>query len=591
MTSRLLAIALSALLFVAGMASANPFSPKGQTFRLTVDRIEGGDLRLRWAIPDGDYLYRDKLSVTTPDGRTLPLSTAAGESKDDPNFGPTEVYHQSAEAIVAASDVGDPGDLRITYQGCAEKGICYPPVTQRLDLATLSLAVDRPALPGEPASPKPVPTNSGADGSPGLPSLTGSWLLLAATFVGFGLLLAFTPCVLPMVPILAGMLSRADAEAATLRGFGLSTAYVLAMACAYASLGIAAAWSGQNLQVALQMPAALVAMAAVFVALALSSFGLFELRLPGRMVAALSGAPTSRLGPFLAAAALGFTSALIVGPCVTPPLAAALIYVAQTGDGWRGAFALFFLGLGMGLPLIAVGTFGARILPRSGPWLLVVNKVFGVVFLIVATMLVGRVLPPPAGLALWAALAVGIGVFAGAFDPLVRAAGPWSRLRKAFGVLAVAYGLTLVVGAAAGSGDPLRPLVFGAPVPGLAEESAAKTVRNAADLDAALTRARAAERPIMIAFSAEWCSSCKTIEREVFAAPSIRERLRNVTVIRADVTGTGAESTALMSRFGIVGPPTVFFLDPRSGSEIAASRSVGDISVGSFGRLLDLAGA
>lgn len=271
---------------------------------------------------------------------------------------------------------------------------------------------------------------------------------------------------------------------------------------------------------------------------------------------------------------------------MTPPLAAALIYVAQTGDAARGAFALFALGLGMGLPLIAFGTFGAQILPRSGAWLLLANRLFGLVFLAIAIVLLGRILPDSATLALWAALAVGAGVFLGAFDVMESTAGAGPRLRKAAGLLAVVYGATLVVGAAAGGGDPLRPLAFiGQPQASNASARAETVVRTLAELDSALA-APGDARPILVAFSAEWCTSCKTMERKVFADPAVREKLRAVRMIRADVTETGRDSADLMRRYGVVGPPTLVFLDPRDGHEIAAARATGEVTADEFRRAL-----
>ncbi len=595
--SYLTVLASTAILFL-GLAvdcamSAQTLEP---AFVLSAEKAEGGGLRLIWSIERGSYLYRDKITISGSDGQSIPLRLPAGEMKDDPNFGPTEIYRHRTIATLDRSAFQDESALLVTFQGCADRGICYPPETAKVDAMTLQVGADRPGT-DSAATPSASTDTWQAGAPPGGTSLTlslaapsalsGSWTGLGITFLGLGLLLAFTPCVLPMVPILVGMLSRSAGGLTSLRGFILSSVYVLAMAAAYGVLGIAAAWSGQNLQNLLQAPAALAVMAAVFVGLALASFGLFELRLPAGLTDKMAGRLGSRSGPVAGAAALGFTSALIVGPCVTPPLAAALIYVGQTGDVARGAFALFALGLGMGLPLVAVGTFGARILPRSGAWLLLANRAFGFVFLAIAVALLGRVLPPQATMALWAALAVGAGVFAGAFDPVAASDGTVPRLRKSAGLLAVIYGGTLVVGMAAGADDPLRPLAFAKRQQVAAAVSAVTTVRSVAELDAALATARGETRPVLVEFSAEWCTSCKAMERDVFANPAVRDRLRSLRVIRADVTRTGMDSAALMRRFGVVGPPTLVFLNPRDGREIAAARSTGEISVDEFRRVLD----
>ncbi|WP_331317445.1 protein-disulfide reductase DsbD [Methylobacterium mesophilicum] len=560
---------------------------EGAPFALTAQRDPDGTLRLAWRMAPGIHLYRDRISAATETGQAVPVATPPGHMEDDPNFGPTEIYRTHATATIAPGALAGVSRLVVRYQGCAERGICYPPARRTVDLATL--AVQMPAATPAVAAAGWDPAPS-AETVPLLPALTGLLPVLVVTFFGLGLLLAFTPCVLPMVPILAGMLAGSGPDQSPMRGRGfvLSATYALAMATAYAALGVAASWSGLNLQMALQTPVALSAMAAVFVVLGLASFGLFDLRLPAALTARFAGRPGGALGPVSGAAILGFTSALIVGPCVTPPLAAALLYVAQTGDIGRGAAALFALGLGMGLPLVLVGTFGTRLLPRSGPWLRVTNRIFGFVFLGLAVSLVGRAVPAPAALALWAALAIGGGVFAGAFDRLSPTDGAVRRLGKATGILAVVYGATLAVGAAAGQDDPLRPLAFTA---GAQAPEAETVVHSTAELDAALAGNRGSGRPVLIAFSAAWCTACRTIERTVLADPAVREKLRGVTVIRADITAPGPPSEGLMRRFQVAGPPTLIFLDDRGSAEIAGTRSTGEVSAAEFRRVLDRLGA
>uniref|UniRef100_E6VGZ1 Protein-disulfide reductase n=1 Tax=Rhodopseudomonas palustris (strain DX-1) TaxID=652103 RepID=E6VGZ1_RHOPX len=599
MAIRLLRIIALLVVAGAGMSAGNTATAasREQPFRLTVDPAADGVI-LNWTIAPGNYLYRDKIVVRALDGTRLRPELPQGTTKDDPNFGITEVYHRSLAVTIPAGALNGVARLSVGYQGCAERGICYPPVTAAVDLGSAAVTIAGtagatpqiawpdlpPALPGaEPRSIAASPDIGGSAASV-LPSMTQAWLPLLLAFAGFGLLLAFTPCVLPMVPIVAGMLTRAGRDITPVRGFALALIYTLGMATAYAALGIAAAWSGQNLQAVLQMPAALAAMAAVYVALALSSFGLFELQLPAaRFGDALTGRISSRAGPLLGAAALGFASALIVGPCVTPPLAAALLYVAQTGDTARGAAALFALGLGMGFPLMLVGAFGGGVLPRSGPWLVSVRKLFGVVFLAIATALLGRLVPASVSMMLWAALAIGTAVFFGAFDRIGRPGGAVPRLGKAAGLALFVYGGALIVGAAGGADDPLRPLaVFGSSSRTAQPLHDARTVTSVAALDAAITDDRDRGKPIMIDFSADWCTACKTMERNVFAAPEVQRRLAGLTVIRADVTATNAETAALMQRFDVVGPPTMVFLDARDGEEVSAARIVGEVSADAF---------
>ena len=596
---RYLAVAVSTVILFLGLAVDLAMSAQRSSapFTLIADRSEGQALRLTWTISPRTYLYRDKFVVGDNGGGVVAVSLPPGETKDDPNFGPTEVFHDRVVGTVSPEALRGLASIRVTYQGCADRGICFPPTTARVDLLTLRVTDDGHS----PLSPSSQTWGAGAATGPaevavslpagsGLPTLVGSWSLLVITFAGFGLLLSLTPCVLPMVPILAGILSRSG-RASSPDGFLLSSVYVLAMASAYGFLGVVAAFSGQNLQAALQTPYALVTMAAVFVALALSSFGLFELRLPSRWMEKLAGPTGSRSGSMAGAALLGFTSALIVGPCVTPPLAAALLYVAQTGDVGRGATALFALGIGMGLPLIVVGTFGAGLLPRAGRWLLVTRYVFGAVFLALAAMLLGRVLPPQASLSLWALLTVGAGVFLGAFDRTASGLpSPVGRAAQTLGIIAAVYGATLVVGVAGGATDPLRPLSFLAR-PDAAIELSTAVAKTPATFDQVLGEAQSAGRPILVNFSADWCTSCKSMERDVLGNAAIARRLGNVSVIRADVTKTSPETAALMARFQVVGPPTLFFLRPADGSEVEGARTVGETSAAEFGRLLDKAGA
>jgi thiol:disulfide interchange protein DsbD len=582
---------------LTGMARANTPLPVDEVFRLTVQR--GGDdgLQLAWTIQPGNYLYRDKITVTVS-GRPVPIMLPPGEIKDDPNFGPSEVYHDHLDLRMDAAMVPATGALRVTYQGCAEQGICYPPVTKAVDLATLAISKVAAGLGGLSLASEAAAVNAPATAAPDagdtplpLPSpMDGGLVLMLVSFLGFGLLLSLTPCVFPMIPILTGMLAHSGEKLSAGRGFVLSSAYVVAMALAYAALGLAAAWSGQNLQAALQTPPALGLMAAVFVLLALSMFGLFELRLPSAWTARLSATRPGKAGSITGAAVLGFGSALIVGPCVTPPLAAALLYVAQTGDGARGAAALFALGFGMGLPLIAFGTFGSRILPKSGPWLERVNQVFGVIFLGLALAMISRAVPETYALPLWGVMALGAGVFLGAFDRL-SAKSPWmTRLEKTAGLAVAIYGAALIVGFAGGATDPLRPLAF------LAREAAVPTVSapahvvtTEAGFDAALASALQQGRPVLVSFTADWCTVCKSNER-VLTGPALAAPLAGVSLIKIDVTDYSAASRALMARFTVVGPPTMFLIGTE-GREITGTRTIGPITADDFAARLGRGGA
>jgi len=400
-----------ALILLPAAAPAKTPPPADAVFRLSVVRGGDEDLLCAWDIAPGHYLYQDRIDVRTDDGKAVPLALPVGVEKDDPTFGTVRIYHDRVEAAIARSALPASGAIHVTYQGCAEHGVCYPPVRKRIDLSTLVATPEAMGLAPQPVlSAGPGQTLPGKTGGMFASKLSGGLPSVLLSFLGFGLLLAFTPCVFPMAPILSGMLARSGQNLSARKGLVLSAAYVLAMALAYAALGVVAAWSGQNLQVLLQRPVAIVVMGLVFVALSLSMFGLYDLALPASLAARLSRATGGGGGSVGGAALLGFGSALIVGPCVTPPLAAALLYVAQTGDVARGAAALFALGLGMGMPLLAFGAFGGRLLPKSGVWLVAVKQVFGFIFLGLAIWMLGRALPGQATQGLWGILAISAGL-------------------------------------------------------------------------------------------------------------------------------------------------------------------------------------
>jgi thiol:disulfide interchange protein DsbD len=583
------------LALVPAAAPAQTSRPTDDVFHLSVARGNDGAIELTWKILPGHYLYRERISARTDDGTILPVTTDVGETKEDPTFGTTEVYHGKARASLAANDLPPSGTLRVAYQGCAEHGICYPPVAKTIDLATLAVAaVKRDGIGGSAVAGFGVPATESAKADDGLSAkLSGSLPTMLMTFLGFGLLLALTPCVFPMIPILSGMLARSGERLSAGRGFLLSGAYVLAMALAYAALGVVAAWSGQNLQLALQTPVALGLMSLVFVALALSMFGLYDLELPAAWTTRLSRGTIGRSGSIGGAALLGFGSALIVGPCVTPPLAAALLYVAQTGDVARGAAALFALGLGMGLPLLVFGAFGSGLLPKAGLWLVKVKQAFGFIFLGLAIWMLGRMLPGEATLALWGALATACGIWLGALDLIRHRGGQAGRKSLTIaGSVAALYGMLLLVAAAFGASDPLRlPAFFDRPETSATTDSGfIRNVSTPAAFDEAMAAARAEGRPILVDFTADWCIVCREIDNAVMANPNIRSRLKNVSIIRADITADSGDSHLLMRRFGVVGPPTMLFVDTHTGLEIEDTRTIGAISADQFSRKLDRAG-
>ena len=546
--------------------SSAPLHPS-EAFRLSVKAGDDGTV-ISFDIEDGYYLYREYLLADGPEGE-VPLTTEPGTIKTDPTFGEVEVYYQTATARLPAVE----GPVTLTWQGCQEEGICYPP--QTVSLATI-LAGAGGAASSTTVDEAPAPEVSRialATDSGGVPGFEGSAVLIVLTFFGLGLLLSFTPCVFPMIPIVAGMVTGQGKDLSIGRGLSLTGAYVVAMAVAFGLLGVAAAWSGQNLQMALQSPWAVGGIAALFVVLALAMFGAFDIVLPSALTARVQGVG-GRSGSLAGAAGLGFTSALIVGPCVTAPLAGALLYIARTGDVALGAGALFALGLGQGMPLLAIGAFGSHILPRAGVWMERAKQAFGIVFVGLAIWMIGRIVPAPVVLALWSVLLIVSGIFLGALDRLASGDGAVRRGAAGVGVLALMAGALQGIGAASGASDPLRPLAV---LAGEASTDDPKAdffrVTDGAGLDMALA---SASGPSMVYVTADWCTSCRVIERNAFADRDVQAALADLDAIEVDVSGFDEESQALLDRLGSVGPPTMVFLDGLR-REVPGTRLVGEV--------------
>ncbi len=554
-------------------------------FRLSAAR-EDGRIALRWTIADGYYLYRDQIEAKdAATGGDVPLQTEPGiVEKNDANFGPSEVFYRQATARL---DANAPEQVTLSYRGCKKDSICYPPVTVKMDTRALHISAPMKGF-GLADEPQASETQSfqlaeGAQSGGMVASLlaAGGAFWVIGSFLVFGLLLAFTPCVLPMYPILSATLARQGEKLTAKRGLVLSSAYVLAMALAFAMLGVVAAWSGRNLQVVLQSPYAVAAVAFLFALLAASMFGLFELQLPSRWVNRMAGVGAQSRGFVAGAAAMGFVSALIVGPCVTAPLAAALLYIAQTGDALLGASALFALGLGQGLPLIAFGAIGSRALPRAGVWMEQVKYVFGFVFLGAAIWMASRLLAAQATLALWAALLLTAAIFAGATDHLPGGASSGARFRKAAGLTLALAGVILALGAASGGTDPLRPLAHlaGASQPFADHELTFKEAQSTQALKDEL--AASDGRPSLVYFTADWCVTCRMIERDVLPDPEIAAGLKPFQRIKVDLSRLDDANQELMQKLAVVGPPTMIFFDQHA-KERNDSRLVGDVTVDSL---------
>ena len=584
----------------APLASAIPGSeplplPPEQAFGFEAIAGDGNTLLLRFTPAKGYYLYRDKTSLHLQDADGFALAAPrwpTGVHHRDEHFGNVIVYFDQVDVPVPVQRTRtDAADVTLvaTFQGCQTDGICYPPMTRTVHVAlpagtlgtsspvptqaNTSSTATAPVAPAPEAAPVsgPVAAAPVAEDDRLAAALAGKhWMWTLLGFFGAGVLLAFTPCVLPMIPILSGLIAGHGTRLGTTRALVLSLVYVLANALVFTVAGVIAGLVGANLQAAFQAPWVLIAFAALFVALALSMFGLYELQLPMALRARLGAASDrQRGGSLLGVAAMGALSALIVGPCVAPPLAAAVLYIGQQHDPVLGGTALFLLALGMGVPLLAFGAAAGRGMPTSGPWMTAVQRIFGFVFLGLAIWMLARILPPSITLALWGLLLLA----AAAWSLSVSASASRVRLVARFaGMVLAVVGAAELLGALAHGSDPLQPLA-GAFGRAEAHALAFQRIKSSADLDRELVAAQAAGKPVLFDFYADWCVSCKEMERDTFADPMVQDALSRYVLLQADVTANDDTDQALMKRFGIIGPPATLFF--RDGREARGLRLVG----------------
>jgi thiol:disulfide interchange protein DsbD len=570
-----------------GAPGQQAFLPPHEAFKTRAWR-DGERVVLEWDIAPGYYLYRNKFGVSA-EGAELPASFPAGEIIHDETFGDVEVLFDAAATAV----VPPPGAATLVarYQGCAKDGICYPPEKWTVTLAGLGAAPAGSA--GAMSSVGSAGSGAAAGQAPvsetdRLAALisAGSLPAVLGVFFGLGLLLAFTPCVLPMVPILSGLIVGQGPDVTARRAFSLSAVFVLAMALTYTIAGVVVALLGHNLQATFQHPAVLIGFAAIFVLLALAMFGFYELQVPAALqtrMTSLSNRQNS--GTWLGAGAMGVFSALIVGPCVAAPLAAALIVIGASGDPVRGGAALFALSLGMGAPLLAFGASAGKLLPRAGAWMEHVKNLFGLLLLGVAVWMLERIVPPAATLALWAGLFFLAAVFLGSLEPLKPEAGPGRRIAKGLGLMSLLYGAVLLVGAAAGGQSMWQPLAgLRAPAQGATTAAAVREfriIKTVADLERELQAAGAAGRTTLLDFYADWCVDCKRMERYTFPEPAVQAALGDTVLLKADVTANDAADRELMNRFNIFGPPATLFFAP-DGNELRSYRLLGFVPAERF---------
>ncbi|MBI3375995.1 MAG: protein-disulfide reductase DsbD [Betaproteobacteria bacterium] len=606
MLKRLIAlIALAGVAFAA--AAAFPFGGSDEllepekAFRLSVRPLDANTAEVSFVIADGYYLYRDKFAfaLAPPDAEKVVKLGAPvfpqGLVKEDKFFGRMETY-RNAVAIRLPLERLDPAaqtlQLSVTSQGCADLGVCYVPTEMHAELRLAAYTGGSPALSEGPRIVQPSARISIFASDYDIAELfqTGSFWLVLASFLGFGVLLAFTPCVLPMVPILSGIIVGEGRGLNKLRALTLSLAYVLGMAVTYAAAGIAAAYSGSLLAAALQNAWVLGGFALVFVWLALSMFGFHDLQLPSFLHQRLADVHGRLSGGRIASVTgMGVLSAVIVSPCVAAPLAGALLYISQTRDVMLGGAALFSMALGMGVPLIAVGVSEGALLPKSGPWMKTVKEFFGILMLAVAIWIVSPVVPEAVVIYAWAALLVGGGVFLRAIDRLPAAASGWARLGKALGLMSLVAGLSLIVGALSGSRDPLRPLAGLMAPAGQTIAASGVHFERVGSLGELQQRTAAPGRQVMLDFYADWCVSCKEMEALTFTDPRVKAKLEKMLLLQADVTANTSEHKDLLKRFSLFGPPGIIFFDAQ-GREIRGLRVIGYQNAERFLKTLELAG-
>jgi len=557
-------------------------------------RAENGQIVAHWTIADGHYLYRDKIKITTNSPvKTGPLKPDTGELKNDEFFGKIYVYHHQANASLPIVDTNGvkTAEFKFRYQGCSSvSGICYPPITKTISFDLSKLQPASASAGSTAATPKattPAPDQYQSEQDQIANSLkSGSGWVTILSFFGFGLLLAFTPCVFPMIPILSSIIVGQGEQLTTRRAFTLSLIYVLAMAVTYTVAGVFAGLFGENIQAAFQNPWILGSFAGVFVLLSLSMFGFYDLQMPASLQSRLTEISNKQQGgTYTGVAIMGFLSALIVGPCVAAPLAGALIYIGQTGDAVLGGVALFALSMGMGAPLIAIGTSAGKLLPKAGAWMDAIKAVFGVMLLAVAIWMLERVIPGPVGLILWALLFMVSAVYMGAFDSMTSETRGWRRLWKGLGLVLFLYGVMLLIGAASGGSNMFQPIsgltAATSSQPATAKHLAFKRIKGMEGLNAALADAHAQGKPVMLDFYADWCVSCKEMETLTFSDPQVQAALSDMVLLQADVTDNDEKDKALYKHFGIIGPPAIIFYDT-NGQEKRNYRVVGYMPADDF---------
>ncbi|NOS90123.1 MAG: protein-disulfide reductase DsbD [Methylococcaceae bacterium] len=551
--------------------------PAEQAYRFFATVKDANTLHVNWELADGYYLYREKvqLQLLKAAGVTIgPYKIPNGTPKHDEAFGDVEIFHNSLSfdvPLLRTSTNAQTITLQAGYQGCADRGVCYPPISKKLDLQLpQSLAL-------KPLANPPAPAVSEQDQI--VQSLQNdSFGMTLLSFFGFGLLLSMTPCIFPMIPILSGIIVGHGHRISTARAFLLSLSYVVASAITYTVFGVLAALFGSNLQTTFQQPWIIGLFSAIFVLLSLSMFGFYELELPNALKTKLhNSSERHRDGSMWGAAIMGALSSLIVGPCVAAPLAGALIFIGQSGNAWLGGSALFAMGMGMGVPLLLLGASAGKLLPKAGTWLYSTKAVFGVLMLGVAVWMLSRILPPAITLLLWAALLILPAIYLKAIDPLPEHSTGWHKLWKGVGLMMLAYGLLLLIGFSLGNTNPLKPLHGlggGAAIAAEPEGVVFERIHNLAELEAKVAAASREHKRVMLDFYADWCISCKEMEAYTFTDPKVKTALAQFVRLQVDVTKDSDDDKALLAAYQLIGPPAILFFGT-DGSEDSSHRVIG----------------
>ncbi|MGN8237177.1 protein-disulfide reductase DsbD [Enterobacter soli] len=527
------------------------FIPADQAFVFDFQQNQH-DLNLTWQVKDGYYLYRKQVSITPAQANVGPLQLPKGEWHEDEFYGKSEIYRQRLSVPVTVNQADKGATLTVTYQGCADAGFCYPPETKVVPLSEVNMAAD--------ISPQPSGKSVGSESGSALP-FSALWALL----IGIGI--AFTPCVLPMYPLISGIVLGGKQRLSTARALLLAFIYVQGMALTYTALGLVVAAAGLQFQAALQHPYVLIGLSAIFTLLALSMFGLFTLQLPSSLQTRLTLMSNRQQGGSAGGVfAMGAIAGLICSPCTTAPLSAILLYIAQSGNMWLGGGTLYLYALGMGLPLILVTVFGNRLLPKSGPWMETVKTAFGFVILALPVFLLERIIGDTWGLRLWAIL--GVAFFGWAFITSLGAKKPWMRLVQ-----------ILLLAAALISVRPLQDWAFGAPTAQTQAHLNFTQIKNVDELNTALAQANG--RPVMLDLYADWCVACKEFEKYTFSDPQVQNALKETVLLQANVTANNAQDKALLKQLNVLGLPTILFFN-KQGEEQPAARVTGFMDAAAF---------